>query len=168
MLNWYMRTAQRTGLTSGATGRNMVEEDTFAKVFGLTASTFEDKDSEAMIRKAAAAGGITDKHVLRELVRAAASGGAEGVAKQFLGDDMVLGGAGKMGSLEGRFLQIMSNETFGERGSEMATDFFARMKAYDLGPEGGEKGGKILFTGTPEEIVHHKQSYTGKYLNKIL
>jgi excinuclease ABC subunit A len=34
----------------------------------------------------------------------------------------------------------------------------------DLGPEGGDKGGKIVFEGTPEEIVKSRQSHTGKYL----
>jgi excinuclease ABC subunit A len=34
----------------------------------------------------------------------------------------------------------------------------------DLGPEGGNKGGTIVATGTPEEIVKNKQSITGKYL----
>ena len=34
----------------------------------------------------------------------------------------------------------------------------------DLGPEGGDKGGKIVACGTPEEIVKVKASYTGKYL----
>ena len=38
----------------------------------------------------------------------------------------------------------------------------------DLGPEGGDKGGKILVTGTPEEIVKCKKSYTGQYLKKSL
>lgn len=38
----------------------------------------------------------------------------------------------------------------------------------DLGPEGGEKGGTILCTGTPEEIVKNKTSYTGQYLKKML
>ncbi|MCT8976420.1 excinuclease ABC subunit UvrA [Clostridium sp. CX1] len=38
----------------------------------------------------------------------------------------------------------------------------------DLGPEGGEKGGTILCTGTPEEIVQNKSSYTGQYLKKML
>ncbi len=38
----------------------------------------------------------------------------------------------------------------------------------DLGPEGGEKGGEVLFTGTPEVLVKHDSSSTGKYLNKIL
>ena len=34
----------------------------------------------------------------------------------------------------------------------------------DLGPEGGENGGQLLFEGTPEELVKCKQSYTGHYL----
>lgn len=38
----------------------------------------------------------------------------------------------------------------------------------DLGPEGGNAGGKILATGTPEEIAKTKESYTGQYLKKIL
>ncbi|EOS7694687.1 excinuclease ABC subunit UvrA [Enterococcus hirae] len=38
----------------------------------------------------------------------------------------------------------------------------------DLGPEGGEGGGTILATGTPEEIIEVKESYTGQYLKKIM
>lgn len=38
----------------------------------------------------------------------------------------------------------------------------------DLGPEGGDKGGQIVFSGTPEEIVNCKQSYTGHYLKPLL
>ncbi len=38
----------------------------------------------------------------------------------------------------------------------------------DMGPEGGDRGGEILVTGTPEDIIHNKYSYTGKYLKKIL
>jgi excinuclease ABC subunit A len=34
----------------------------------------------------------------------------------------------------------------------------------DLGPEGGSKGGNIVFEGTPEEIIHSKTSFTGKYI----
>lgn len=34
----------------------------------------------------------------------------------------------------------------------------------DLGPEGGDKGGEIIFSGTPEELVKSERSYTGKYL----
>ena len=36
----------------------------------------------------------------------------------------------------------------------------------DLGPEGGEGGGTIIATGTPEEIAQNKGSYTGQYLNQ--
>ncbi len=38
----------------------------------------------------------------------------------------------------------------------------------DLGPEGGEKGGYVVGTGTPEEIAEIKESYTGLFLKKIL
>ncbi len=38
----------------------------------------------------------------------------------------------------------------------------------DLGPEGGSEGGLIIATGTPEEVAQNKNSYTGKYLAKIL
>ncbi|QIV96284.1 excinuclease ABC subunit A [Allofrancisella inopinata] len=38
----------------------------------------------------------------------------------------------------------------------------------DLGPEGGNKGGQIIFEGTPEEIIRCKESYTGKYLKELL
>lgn len=38
----------------------------------------------------------------------------------------------------------------------------------DLGPEGGDKGGTIVATGTPEEVVEVAGSYTGKYLKPIL
>ncbi|WP_303966439.1 excinuclease ABC subunit UvrA [Sporosarcina ureae] len=38
----------------------------------------------------------------------------------------------------------------------------------DIGPEGGDKGGEIVATGTPEEIAEVKESYTGKYLKPIL
>jgi excinuclease ABC subunit A len=36
----------------------------------------------------------------------------------------------------------------------------------DLGPEGGDKGGKVIVTGTPEKVATHKKSYTGQYLKK--
>jgi excinuclease ABC subunit A len=36
----------------------------------------------------------------------------------------------------------------------------------DLGPEGGDKGGQVVFEGTPEEIIHCKTSYTGKFLKE--
>lgn len=38
----------------------------------------------------------------------------------------------------------------------------------DIGPEGGEGGGTIVATGTPEAIAKNKKSYTGKYLKKYL
>lgn len=38
----------------------------------------------------------------------------------------------------------------------------------DLGPEGGSAGGRILATGTPEEVAMVKESFTGKYLKKML
>ena len=38
----------------------------------------------------------------------------------------------------------------------------------DLGPEGGDKGGKIVACGTPEEVAKCKKSYTGQYLKKVL
>jgi excinuclease ABC subunit A len=38
----------------------------------------------------------------------------------------------------------------------------------DLGPEGGEKGGKIVVKGTPEEIIEKKASHTAKYLKNYL
>lgn len=38
----------------------------------------------------------------------------------------------------------------------------------DVGMEGGKNGGKILCTGTPEEIIEHKTSYTAKFLKKEL
>ena len=38
----------------------------------------------------------------------------------------------------------------------------------DLGPEGGDGGGTVLVTGTPEEVAACEASYTGKYLKKLL
>ncbi len=38
----------------------------------------------------------------------------------------------------------------------------------DLGPEGGDKGGDIVFTGTPEEIITCQASHTGKFLKPLL
>lgn len=38
----------------------------------------------------------------------------------------------------------------------------------DLGPEGGDEGGMILATGTPEEICTVEESYTGQYLKKVM
>ena len=36
----------------------------------------------------------------------------------------------------------------------------------DMGPEGGSKGGEIIFSGTPEQLLKCKESYTGKYLKE--
>lgn len=38
----------------------------------------------------------------------------------------------------------------------------------DLGPEGGDRGGEIIVTGTPEQVAECEGSYTGKYLKKVL
>ncbi len=38
----------------------------------------------------------------------------------------------------------------------------------DIGPEGGEKGGYVIFTGTPEELIHCEQSHTGLFLKNYL
>ena len=38
----------------------------------------------------------------------------------------------------------------------------------DLGPEGGDEGGKLVAQGRPEDIIKQKQSHTGKFLHKIL
>lgn len=38
----------------------------------------------------------------------------------------------------------------------------------DMGPEGGDRGGEVIATGTPEEIAKNKKSYTGMFLKKIL
>ena len=38
----------------------------------------------------------------------------------------------------------------------------------DLGPEGGDLGGKVIATGTPEQVARNHQSHTGRYLAKIL
>jgi excinuclease ABC subunit A len=38
----------------------------------------------------------------------------------------------------------------------------------DLGPEGGDGGGTIVCTGTPEEVAACEASYTGQYLKRVL
>jgi len=38
----------------------------------------------------------------------------------------------------------------------------------DMGPEGGDQGGKIIATGTPEQVARNTQSHTGKYLARVL
>ncbi len=38
----------------------------------------------------------------------------------------------------------------------------------DLGPEGGDRGGELLVTGTPEQVALHESSHTGRYLSHVL
>ena len=38
----------------------------------------------------------------------------------------------------------------------------------DLGPEGGDQGGRIIATGTPEQVARNPQSHTGRFLSKLL
>jgi len=38
----------------------------------------------------------------------------------------------------------------------------------DLGPEGGDEGGKVIAIGTPEEVAQAEGSYTGQFLKKVL
>ena len=38
----------------------------------------------------------------------------------------------------------------------------------DLGPEGGDRGGKIIATGTPEQVARNVQSHTGRFLSRVL
>ena len=38
----------------------------------------------------------------------------------------------------------------------------------DLGPEGGDGGGKIVAEGTPEDVARVKESYTGQFLKEVL
>ena len=38
----------------------------------------------------------------------------------------------------------------------------------DLGPEGGNQGGKIIATGTPEQVARNSQSHTGRFLSRVL
>ena len=38
----------------------------------------------------------------------------------------------------------------------------------DLGPEGGDKGGEVVATGTPEQVSQNPASFTGKFLKKVL
>ena len=38
----------------------------------------------------------------------------------------------------------------------------------DLGPEGGDRGGRIVACGTPEELCQVPESYTGRYLKPVL
>ena len=38
----------------------------------------------------------------------------------------------------------------------------------DMGPEGGDGGGEVVATGTPEQIARNPKSHTGKYLRHVL
>ena len=38
----------------------------------------------------------------------------------------------------------------------------------DIGPEGGERGGSVVAHGTPEDVAENENSYTGKYIKKML
>ena len=38
----------------------------------------------------------------------------------------------------------------------------------DLGPEGGDRGGRLVASGTPEDVAKIKHSFTGKFLKEIL
>jgi len=38
----------------------------------------------------------------------------------------------------------------------------------DLGPEGGEQGGRVVATGTPEQVARNPHSYTGRFLARVL
>jgi excinuclease ABC subunit A len=41
-------------------------------------------------------------------------------------------------------------------------------RVIDLGPEGGEEGGRLIATGTPEQVAAEAESYTGRFLAGIL
>ena len=38
----------------------------------------------------------------------------------------------------------------------------------DLGPEGGDEGGRVIAEGTPEQVAQNPDSFTGQYLQKVL
>jgi excinuclease ABC subunit A len=38
----------------------------------------------------------------------------------------------------------------------------------DMGPEGGDGGGRVVAQGTPEDVARVKESYTGQYLRELL
>ena len=52
---------------------------------------------------------------------------------------------------------------------ERALDLIAEADwVIDLGPEGGEAGGRIVAQGTPEQVAQNKHSHTGCFLHKVL
>ena len=38
----------------------------------------------------------------------------------------------------------------------------------DMGPEGGDKGGRLVVAGTPEQVARHSTSHTGRFLQSLL
>jgi excinuclease ABC subunit A len=54
--------------------------------------------------------------------------------------------------------------------STIASKYFRRGSDYiiDLGPEGGDAGGEVIFAGTPEELAECDKSYTAKFLKPML
>jgi excinuclease ABC subunit A len=38
----------------------------------------------------------------------------------------------------------------------------------DMGPSGGNKGGTVVVTGTPEDVADHEESFTGEFLKPLL
>ena len=53
--------------------------------------------------------------------------------------------------------------------SQITGDAYYHIKGWaEYGPEGGDMGGEIVATGTPEEIVKNKKSYTGEFLKQYL
>jgi excinuclease ABC subunit A len=38
----------------------------------------------------------------------------------------------------------------------------------DLGPDGGDQGGRLIFAGTPEQLTECTESITGQYLKKVM
>ena len=66
--------------------------------------------------------------------------------------------------LVGTFRKYSIIESYKERDNEIKS----ADNIIDLGPEGGDGGGSIVATGTPEEISKVKESYTGQFLKKML
>ena len=56
------------------------------------------------------------------------------------------------------------------RGAKVRKPIHARLKTsdwvIDLGPEGGERGGRIVAEGTPEQVAQCAESYTGQFLRE--